>query len=137
MSRRASVFARQNPGKRRVRFPDEVIFENDVKEQDARSVIQMLRRASVDIDINRINSAGEEGVLRLSIYSHYCTLRIKKIYFEVVLFKKKYFLILELFYFNEVFAKNYFAPSKNGPHLKYFPSTTTTLRKSLLYYSIT
>ena len=34
MSRRASVFARQNPGKRRVRFPDEVIFENEIKEQD-------------------------------------------------------------------------------------------------------
>ena len=41
MSRRASVFARQNPGKRRVRFPDEVIFENDVKEQDAHSVISV------------------------------------------------------------------------------------------------
>ncbi len=60
MSRRASVFAKQNPGKRRVRFPDEVIFENEVKEQDAHSVIQMLRRASIDIDINRINSAGQE-----------------------------------------------------------------------------
>ena len=33
MSRRASVFARKNPGKRRVRFPDEVIFENEIKEQ--------------------------------------------------------------------------------------------------------
>ncbi len=67
MSRRASVFARQNPGKRRVRFPDEVIFENEVKEQDAHSVIQMLRRASVDIDINRINSAGEaEGRGRMA-----------------------------------------------------------------------
>jgi hypothetical protein len=33
MSRRASVFARNNPGKRRVRFPDEVIFENEIKEQ--------------------------------------------------------------------------------------------------------
>ena len=58
MSRRASVFARQNPGKRRVRFPDEVIFENEIKEQDGHAVMHMLRRASVDIDINRINSAG-------------------------------------------------------------------------------
>ncbi len=100
MSRRASVFARQNPGKRRVRFPDEVIFENDVKEQDAHSVIsvrdlkicpsifvgnyrsnskfqfffnvdifsptQMLRRASVDIDINRINSAGQNLLRSIS-----------------------------------------------------------------------
>lgn len=59
MSRRASVFARNNPGKRRVRFPDEVIFENEIKEQDAENVMTMLRRASIDIDINRINSAGE------------------------------------------------------------------------------
>ena len=59
MSRRASVFARNNPGKRRVRFPDEVIFENEIKEQDGNAVIGMLRRASIDIDINRINSAGE------------------------------------------------------------------------------
>jgi len=58
MSRRASVFARNNPGKRRVRFPDEVIFEHEVKEQDGHAVMNMLRRASIDIDINRINSAG-------------------------------------------------------------------------------
>ena len=59
MSRRASVFARQNPGKRRVRFPDEVIFENEIKEQDGHAVMSMLRRASIDIDLNRINSAGK------------------------------------------------------------------------------
>ena len=59
MSRRASVFARQNPGKKRVRFPDEVIFENEIKDQDGDAVMHMLRRASIDIDINRINSAGK------------------------------------------------------------------------------
>jgi hypothetical protein len=59
MSRRASVFARNNPGKRRVRFPDEVIFENEIKEQDGEAVMHMLRRASIDIDINRINTAGK------------------------------------------------------------------------------
>ena len=58
MSRRASVFARKNPGKRRVRFPDEVIFENEIKEQDGTAVMAMLRRASIDIDLNRINMAG-------------------------------------------------------------------------------
>nr|ACO14852.1 Dysferlin-interacting protein 1 [Caligus clemensi] len=58
MSRRASVFAKKNPGKPRVRFPDEVIFENEIKEQDGEAVMSMLRRASIDIDINRINSAG-------------------------------------------------------------------------------
>ena len=60
MSRRASVFARQNPGKRRVRFPDEVIFENEIKEQDGSAVMLMLRRASIDINIDRINMAGED-----------------------------------------------------------------------------
>jgi len=59
MSRRASVFARTHPGKRRVRFPDEVVFENEIKEQDGLAVMKMLRRASVDIDLNRINTAGE------------------------------------------------------------------------------
>ena len=68
MSRRASVFARNNPGKRRVRFPDEVIFENEVKEQDGRAVMHMLRRASIDIDLNRINSAGKNIVNRFLFY---------------------------------------------------------------------
>ena len=60
MSRRASVFARNNPGKRRVRFPDEVIFENEIKEQDGTAIMSMLRRASIDVDINRINTAGKK-----------------------------------------------------------------------------
>lgn len=59
MSRRASLFARQNPGRRRVRFPDEVVFDDSVRENDADAVLNMLRRASLDIDINRINMAGQ------------------------------------------------------------------------------
>lgn len=58
MSRRASFFARQNPGQRRVRFPDEVIFDECVKDSDPEMVISMLRRVSLDIDVNRINMAG-------------------------------------------------------------------------------
>ena len=58
MSRRASVFARQNPGKRRVRFPDEVVFEESIKESDGQAIMSMLRRVSVDIDVDRINMAG-------------------------------------------------------------------------------
>lgn len=58
MSRRASVFARQNPGKRRVRFPDEVMFEESIKESDGDAIMRMLRRTSIDIDIDRINMAG-------------------------------------------------------------------------------
>ena len=58
MSRRASVFARLNPGKRRVRFPDEVMFEESIKESDGDAIMTMLRRASVDIDVDRINMSG-------------------------------------------------------------------------------
>ena len=58
MSRRASFFARQHPGVRRVRFPDEVVFEESIKEADGEAIMAMLRRASVDIDVNRINMAG-------------------------------------------------------------------------------
>ena len=61
MSRRASVFVRNNPGKRRVRFPDEVIFEDEIREADGEAVMGMLRRASIDININRINSAGKKN----------------------------------------------------------------------------
>jgi len=52
------VFARQNPGKRRVRFPDEVVFEESIKESDGHAIMTMLRRVSVDIDVDRINMAG-------------------------------------------------------------------------------
>lgn len=52
------MFARQNPGKRRVRFPDEVVFEESIKESDGMAIMALLRRASVDIDVNRINMAG-------------------------------------------------------------------------------
>ena len=58
MSRRASFFARQHPGLRRVRFPDEIVFEETIKEADGEAIMVMLRRASLHIDVNRINMAG-------------------------------------------------------------------------------
>ena len=66
MSRRASVFARLNPGKRRVRFPDEVVFEDHIKESDGDAIMNMLRRASVDIDLDRINMAGMTALHQVS-----------------------------------------------------------------------
>jgi predicted nucleotidyltransferase len=54
MSRRASFFARTHPGIHRVRFLDEIVFE----EADGEVIISMLRRASLDIGINMINMAG-------------------------------------------------------------------------------
>ena len=58
MSRRASFFARQHPGQRRVRFPDEIVFDECIKEADGEMVMNMLRRVSMQIDVNRINTAG-------------------------------------------------------------------------------
>ena len=58
MSRRASFIARQHPGQRRVRFPDEIVFDECIKEADGDTVLNMLRRASMQIDVNRINTAG-------------------------------------------------------------------------------
>ena len=52
------MFARLNPGKRRVRFPDEVMFEEGVKESDGDAIMRVLRRASVDIDVDRMNMSG-------------------------------------------------------------------------------
>ena len=52
------MFARLNPGKRRVRFPDDVMFEESIKESDGDAIMAMLRRASVDIDVDRINMSG-------------------------------------------------------------------------------
>ena len=58
MSRRASFFARQHPGQRRVRFPDEIVFDECIKEADWEMVMSLLRRVSMQIDVNRINTAG-------------------------------------------------------------------------------
>ena len=58
MSRKASFAARQQPSQRQVRFPDEVVFQDCVKEPDTEAVASLLRRVSADIHVNRINSAG-------------------------------------------------------------------------------
>ena len=67
MSRRASFFARTHPGQRRVRFPDEIVFHESIKESDGEAVIRMLRRVSVDIDINRINMSGMTAIHQVII----------------------------------------------------------------------
>ena len=58
MSRRASFLARTQPFLRRVRFPDEVVFDDSIKEADGEMILSMLRRTSLDLDVNRINMAG-------------------------------------------------------------------------------
>ena len=58
MSRRASLLAKQNKCKPKVRFPDELVFLDNIKENDLPAVSSMLRRASVQVDINALNDAG-------------------------------------------------------------------------------
>lgn len=61
MSRRASLFAKQNPeGKKPkgVRFSDELVFLDNIKENDIKALDHMLRRASLQVDISGINDAG-------------------------------------------------------------------------------
>eukprot|EP00090_Calanus_glacialis_P044741 TRINITY_DN8012_c0_g1_i2.p1 TRINITY_DN8012_c0_g1~~TRINITY_DN8012_c0_g1_i2.p1 ORF type:complete len:267 (-),score=82.01 TRINITY_DN8012_c0_g1_i2:71-871(-) len=76
MSRRASVFARLNPGKRRVRFPDEVMFEESIKESDGDAIMTMLRRASVDIDVDRINMSGMTALHQAVLDSNLVMVRL-------------------------------------------------------------
>ena len=41
-----------------MRFPDEIVFDECIKEAEGEMVINMLRRVSMKIDVNRINTAG-------------------------------------------------------------------------------
>ena len=73
------MFARQNPGRRRVRFPDEVMFEESIKESDGHAIMSLLRRTSVNIDVDRINMAGMTalhqvmgGKIRVEIWCVFC-----------------------------------------------------------------
>lgn len=61
MSRRASLYAKQNPTKPRpkVRFSDELVFLDNIKENDIPALGSMLRRASLQVDISGINDAGQ------------------------------------------------------------------------------
>lgn len=61
MSRRASLYAKQNPEVKKpkgVRFPDELVFLDNIKENDIHALGHMLRRASLQVDISGINDAG-------------------------------------------------------------------------------
>lgn len=76
MSRRASLYAKQNPGKERpkVHFPDELVFLDNIKENDIQGLNHMLRRASLQVDISGINDAGmyRDEVKRHFVYKVYC-----------------------------------------------------------------
>ncbi|KAK7103633.1 protein phosphatase 1 regulatory subunit 27-like [Littorina saxatilis] len=58
MSRRLSIAAKQEQRKPRVRFPDELVFLDSIKENDLKACNAMLRKASLTLDINGLNNAG-------------------------------------------------------------------------------
>lgn len=61
MSRRLSLeYKRSETRKPKVKFADELVFLDSIKENDVDTVRQMLRRASVNIDINKINEYGKQ-----------------------------------------------------------------------------
>ena len=60
MSRRLSLQLKSaKPIKPKVKFADELVFLDSIKVNDVENVRLMLRRASADIDINRINEYGK------------------------------------------------------------------------------
>ena len=50
-----------------MRFPDEIVFDECIKEADGEMVMKMLRRVSVEIDVNRINMAGMTALHQVSL----------------------------------------------------------------------
>jgi len=56
MSRRASLIAKQERRKPAVRFPDELVFLDNMKGGDVKACRGMLRRASVQMDINGLDN---------------------------------------------------------------------------------
>ena len=63
MSRRASLLLKEQQEthikKPRVRFPDELVFLDNIRENDVTALDRMLRRASVTININAIGDTGK------------------------------------------------------------------------------
>lgn len=67
MSRRASLLLKEeqeqaegtSKSKSRVRFPDELVFLDNIKENDVQAMDRMLRRASLKMDINSVAGSGE------------------------------------------------------------------------------
>ena len=52
-----------------MRFPDEIVFDDCVKESEEEMVVMMLRRVSLEIDVNRINMAGMTALHQVVIRS--------------------------------------------------------------------
>lgn len=68
MSRRASLFKKEHPESTRpkVRFSDELVFLDNIKENDMPALNHMLRRASLQVDISGINDAGKNVIFHVT-----------------------------------------------------------------------
>lgn len=71
MSRRASILAKQQRSRPKVRFPDDLVFLDNIRENDLDACKVMLRRASLKIDINALNDAGTPPTLSINLHSAY------------------------------------------------------------------
>ncbi|ESO83528.1 hypothetical protein LOTGIDRAFT_133274 [Lottia gigantea] len=76
MSRRASLLAKQNKTKPKVRFPDELVFLDNVKENDLKAMDSMLRRASLQMDLNALNDAGLTPLHQACLDGNYGAVRM-------------------------------------------------------------
>ena len=71
MSRRLSIALKESKSKPKVKFPDDLVFLDNIKENNIKEIKLMLRRTSAAININRINDTGltvlHQAVLNNSI----------------------------------------------------------------------
>ena len=71
MSRRLSIALKESKSKPKVKFPDYLVFLDNIKENNIKEIKLMLRRTSAAININRINDTGltvlHQAVLNNSI----------------------------------------------------------------------
>jgi ankyrin repeat protein len=54
--------------KPKVKFPDELVFLDSIKDNDVENVKQMLRRASLNVDLNKINDSGKTNFIQLLLF---------------------------------------------------------------------
>lgn len=67
MSRRLSLVLKDPKikTKPKVKFPDELIFLDNIKENNIKEIKTMLRRTSANLDINKINDTGIKLIIIL------------------------------------------------------------------------
>ncbi|CAD5118624.1 DgyrCDS7309 [Dimorphilus gyrociliatus] len=85
MSRRASLLLKEEQEQpegssknktARVRFPDELVFLDNIKENDVQAMDRMLRRASLKMDINSMSSSGMTALHQAVVDGNFQAVRL-------------------------------------------------------------